>query len=97
MTIVSDEWRSATWAEDAAQRTWALATSTLTGVRHVVADRIVARPALAKFLVDKLAIGAELSYESRDVRKAPHLGKVDLRTRFDDALAAPLPSVMPLE
>jgi dTDP-4-dehydrorhamnose reductase len=97
MTIVSDEYRSATWAEDAAHRTWALATSTLTGVRHVVADRIVARPALARFLVDKFSIGAELSYESRDVRKSPHLGCVDLRTRFDDALATPLPSVMPLE
>lgn len=94
MTIVTDEHRSAVWAEDGAARAWALATSTITGVRHIVADRIVARPELAAFLVDRFQIGARFTTESRTDRKTPHLGKVALATLHDDPLATPLPSVM---
>jgi dTDP-4-dehydrorhamnose reductase len=97
MTIVSDEHRSAVWAEDGAARAWALARSGITGVRHIVADRIVARPALATYLVDKFQIGARFDLESRHDRKTPHLGHVALVTMYDDALATPLPSVMPRE
>jgi len=95
MTVVADEHRSAVWAEDAARRVWQLARSPLTGVRHVVAERIVSRPELARHLDERFAIGAQLGFETRAQRGRPHLGKLDLRTRFSDALAAPLPSVVP--
>ena len=95
MTIVADEYRSAVWAEDAARRVWDLAQSSVTGVRHIVASRIVSRPELARFLVAKFAIDAQFDLEPRAERKNPHLGKLQLVTRFTDALAAPLPPVVP--
>lgn len=94
MTIVTDERRSAVWAEDGAARAWALANSAVTGVRHIIATQIVSRPALATFLVEKFQIGATFATESRHARKTPHLGDVALVTMYDDALAAPLPSVL---
>lgn len=97
MTIVSDEYRSAVWAEDGAARAWALARSTVTGVRHIVANRIVSRPELAHFLVEKFQIGARFDIESRKDRTTPHLGKVALVTMHGDTFGAPLPSVMPQE
>lgn len=96
MTVVQDEYRSAVWAEDAARRLWQLARSPLTGIRHIVAERIVSRPQLARYLDDRFAIGAKLAFETRAVRGRPHLGRLDLRTRHRDELAAPLPSVVPL-
>lgn len=95
MTIVSDELRSAVWAEDAARRVWELARSTMCGLRHIVAERIVARPALAAYLDARFAIGAAFDQETRAQRKTPHLGRLDLRTKHADALAAPLPAVVP--
>lgn len=95
MTIVLDEARSAVWAEDASRRVWELARSSVTGIRHVVATRPVGRPELARYLNDKLGIGAKLAFEHRRDRRAPHLGHVELRTRYTDALAAPLPAVVP--
>jgi len=99
MTIVADEHRSAVWAEDAARRVWELARSSVTGIRHVVASRIISRPELARFLVEKFAIGAQFDLETRAQRmersSTPHLGKLALVTRFTDALAAPLPPVVP--
>jgi dTDP-4-dehydrorhamnose reductase len=97
MTIVADEHRSTVWAEDGAARAWALATSGVTGIRHIVANRIVSRPILAKYLIEKLQIGARFDTETRAERKTPHLGKVALATQYDDALATPLPSVVPPE
>jgi dTDP-4-dehydrorhamnose reductase len=95
MTIVEDEHRSAVWAEDAARRVWQLARSELTGIRHIVAERIVSRPQLARYLDQRFAIGAALGLQPRAERGRPHLGKLDLRTRYCDALATPLPSVVP--
>jgi dTDP-4-dehydrorhamnose reductase len=94
MTVVSDEWRSAVWAEDAARRVWDLADSSLTGVRHITATRAVSRPELARYLVERFSIGATFALESRRDRKAPHLGHVELATVYTDGLAAPLPSVV---
>jgi dTDP-4-dehydrorhamnose reductase len=94
MTVVADEHRSAVWAEDAARRVWQLARSPVTGIRHIVAERIVSRPELARYLNAKLGIGAQLAFETRAERKNPHLGKLDLRTRYRDDLAIPLPSVI---
>ena len=95
MTVVADEYRSAVWAEDAARRVWQLAQSDVTGVRHVVAERIVARPVLAAYLNERFQIGAQFGTETRAERKNPHLGKIDLRTRYRDDFAAPLPAVVP--
>ena len=95
MTVVADEHRSAVWAEDAARRVWELARSAVTGVRHIVAQRIVSRPVLATYLNERFEIGATFDLEPRAARRNPHLGRVDLRTRFADALATPLPSVVP--
>ena len=95
MTVVADEARSAIWAEDGARRLWQLARSTVVGLRHVVATRTVERPALAHYLNERFAIGAHFELEPRAVRRTPHLGHVDLRTRYTDELAAPLPGVVP--
>ena len=94
MTVVADEARSAVWAEDAARRVWELARSPLTGIRHVVATKIVARPELAHYLDRRFAIGAHIDVHTRRDRRVPHLGKVELRTMYDDELARPLPSVI---
>ncbi|HUQ01806.1 MAG TPA: sugar nucleotide-binding protein [Kofleriaceae bacterium] len=94
MTIVSDEHRSAVWAADAARRVWAIARSDVTGIRHIVATRTVSRPELADYLVRRFDIGASFALARRAERAAPHLGHVDLVTRYTDALAAPLPSVL---
>jgi dTDP-4-dehydrorhamnose reductase len=96
MTVVADEVRSAVWAEDAARRVWALARSAVTGIRHVTATRAVSRPELAAYLDRRFAIGAQLAVEGRADRRTPHLGRVELATRYHDALAEALPSVVPL-
>ena len=95
MTVVRDEVRSAVWADDAARRVWAIAAADVTGVRHVTATAAIARPALAAYLIDRFAIGAQFAVEDRAARRAPHLGRVELATRYADALAAPLPAVVP--
>jgi dTDP-4-dehydrorhamnose reductase len=95
MTVVSDEVRSAMWAEDAARRVWELARSDVVGVRHVVATRAVARPELATFVDRHFQIGASFGVEPRSERRSPHLGNVELGTRYRDALAQPLASVCP--
>ncbi len=95
MTIVSDEYRSAVWAEDAARRVWDLARSQVTGTRHIVAERIVSRPALATYLDARFSIGATFSLQPRAERSAPHIGRLELVTQYGDDLATPLPAVVP--
>ena len=41
------------------------------------------------------ALDAKLDVHYRRDRRAPHLGRVELATRYTDALARPLPSVIP--
>jgi len=95
ITIVRDEVRSVVWAEDLGHRVLELADSELAGVRHVVAERSVSREALAAHLNERFAIGADYRLESRSERTYPHLGRVELRTEHEGALAAPLPAVVP--
>jgi dTDP-4-dehydrorhamnose reductase len=95
MTVVADELRSAMWAADAARRVWELARSDVVGLRHVIATRVVSRPELAAYLAARYAIGAKLDVAYRRDRRAPHLGRVELATRYTDPLAQPLPSVIP--
>jgi dTDP-4-dehydrorhamnose reductase len=92
MTVVSDEIRSAVWADDAAARVWQLARSSLTGTRHITATRAVDRPTLATIVDKHFAIGATFDTALRVTRATPHLGNVELSTRHSDALALPLPS-----
>jgi dTDP-4-dehydrorhamnose reductase len=94
MTVVADEARSAVWAEEAAERVWRLAASSLVGIRHLVTPRAVSRPELAAFLDRTFAIGARIEVHHRRDRRAPHPGCVELRTMFHDELAAPLRSVV---
>jgi dTDP-4-dehydrorhamnose reductase len=95
MTVVSDEVRSAVWADAAARRVWKLARSSVTGIRHVTATRAVPRPEIASFVDRHFAIGASFGVQSRHDRRAPHIGNVELATRHNDPLAVPLPSVVP--
>ncbi len=94
MTVVADEHRSVVWADAAARRVAALAATELTGIRHITATRTVARPELAAYLTERYAIGARFETQPRSERRTPHLGHVELVTRFTDELAAPLPSVV---
>lgn len=95
MTVIEDEYRSAVWSEQAGVRVRDLALSTICGVRHVVAQRIVSRPALARYLTHRFDIGACIAVKTRDDRPVPHLGRLDLRTEHDGALAEPLAPVVP--
>jgi dTDP-4-dehydrorhamnose reductase len=95
MTVVADEARSVVWAENASARVWDIAASSITGIRHLTATRTIGRPELASYLNERFAIGAEISQQLRADKTAPHPGHVELRTIHRDALAAPLPSVVP--
>ena len=95
LTVVRDEARSVVWADQAAQRVWALADSAITGIRHLVTGRAVPRPELARFLDEKFAIGVHFETQLRRDRRAPHPGRIELRTVYSDALAAPLASPGP--
>jgi dTDP-4-dehydrorhamnose reductase len=95
VTIVHDEYRSAVWAGDLAQRVMQLAHSDRTGTCHVIARRAVSRVELANYLLSLSRITGSYRTESRDQRAAPHLGRVELATRFDDELLRPLRSVVP--
>lgn len=94
ITVVSDEHRSAVWATDLGERILSLAHSTHRGTRHIAAAP-VSRPRLAAYLNEHFSIGAHIDVESRRDRSYPHLGRVELRTVFQDTLAAPLPRVVP--
>ncbi len=94
MTVVADEARSAVWAEEAAARVWAIAESTLTGIRHLATERAVSRPELAAYLNARFAIGATVDVQRRRDRTAPHPGHIELRTVHRDTLAAPLSPIV---
>jgi len=94
ITIVSDEYRSAVWAEHLARRVMELAESSATGIRHVAATRVASRIELANHLLALLDKPAGYSTETRWQRAAPHLGHVELTTVYDDALSRPLVSVL---
>ena len=94
ITIVHDEYRSAVWASDLAQRVMQLAESDEIGIRHVFATRAVSRVELADYLLSLSGIAPEYQFESRHQRATPHLGKVELASRFRGALFAPLQSVV---
>jgi dTDP-4-dehydrorhamnose reductase len=94
MTIVRDEHRSALPLDAAAERVFQMAISPLRGLRHLCADKVVSRPVLAEYLSRHQNLPVELKFQNRADRPAPHLGNVDLVTRYDDPLAQALPSIV---
>lgn len=94
VTIVHDEYRSAVWASDLAARVMELATSAEAGMRHVTATRVLSRVELADHLMHRFGIEASYAKEGRHERTAPHLGRVELATRYQGELFAPLASVV---
>lgn len=94
ITIVRDEFRSAVWAEDLAERVMALAASGVCGLRHVPAHRVVGRPELARYLMVQQGLPPVFALGRRAQQRVPHLGCVELRSRYADAYSAPLPSVV---
>jgi dTDP-4-dehydrorhamnose reductase len=94
ITIVSDEHRSAVWADQLACRVLELAESSAVGIRHVTATRATSRIELANHLLTLLRKPAGYSTETRRQRRAPHLGHVELATIYKDRLSHPLPSVL---
>lgn len=94
VTIVRDEYRSAVWATDLARRVMLLAESAVTGVCHVSATRSVSRTELADYLLSLSRVAGVYQSESRHQRSAPHLGRVELASRYCSGLFAPLQSVI---
>ena len=94
ITIVEDEFRSVVWVEDLARRVMALSQSGVTGIRHIPATQVLSRIELAHFLLKQLRLEARFHYESRHNRPAPHLGRVELLSSYQDEWATPLPGVL---
>ena len=94
ITIVQGEQRSAVWMEELVHRLLAMAKSSLTGIRHIPATRIVSRVELAKFLMKKLEIKPQYQVVDRHQLNHPHLGSIELMTDFNDELSRPLRSVL---
>jgi dTDP-4-dehydrorhamnose reductase len=94
LTLVSDEARSAVSVQTLCQRIMDLSVSDVCGVRHIGAEDIVDRPALAELLCRRLQITADFQQTTRARQPAPHLGRIQLRSVHTDALAEPLPSII---
>ncbi len=95
VTVIADEARSAVWVEDLADRVYALATSDHCGIRHIPAMGSVERPALARFLLHRQGLPPVFEIQKRAQQPYPHLGRIEIVSRFTDAHAIALPSVMP--
>ena len=94
ITIVKDEFRSVVWVEDLARRVIELASSRVTGIRHISATRAISRIELAHFLLKQLGLPANLFLESRHQRPTPHLGYVELTSAYRDEWSNPLLNVI---
>jgi dTDP-4-dehydrorhamnose reductase len=94
ITIVEDEFRSVVWVEDLARRVMALSQSGETGIRHIPATRALSRIELAHYLLKQLGLEARFHCESRHNRSAPHLGRVELLSSYQNEWATPLPNVI---
>jgi dTDP-4-dehydrorhamnose reductase len=94
ITIVHDEYRSVVWADELAIRVMQLAASSEIGIRHVSATRAVSRIDLANHLLSIFGETATYECESRHERAAPHIGRVELASRYRGELFEPLTSVL---
>jgi dTDP-4-dehydrorhamnose reductase len=94
ITIVRDEYRSVVWAEDLAERVMTLARSEVCGLRHVPARRALGRPELATYLMQRQGLLPTFTLQSRAEQAVPHLGHVELVSRYADVYGMPLRSVV---
>lgn len=94
ITIVEDEYRSAVWVKDLSVRIMNLAQSKEEGIRHVSATRAVSRVELANYLMTFWGESPNFMFESRHQRPAPHLGRVELTSVYEDTLSRPLASIL---
>jgi dTDP-4-dehydrorhamnose reductase len=94
ITIVEDEARSAVWTDALAERLVQFARASVGGIRNIAASRMVSRPELARHLMSLHSLAPRFHLTRRADRPFPHLGRVELRSDFHDALARPLPSVV---
>lgn len=94
VTIIEDEYRSAVWMEELATRVLTLARSRETGLRHIAATRAVSRVVLAKYILKYSGLSATFKVESRCQQPTPHLGRVELHSKYKGELFRPLSSVL---
>jgi dTDP-4-dehydrorhamnose reductase len=81
VTIIDDEARSVVWAHELAAQIMALATSHITGVRHISAPP-TNRVHLARKLLKEMDLLLDFNVRSRRQQSYPHLGKIELKTLF---------------
>ena len=96
VTIIEDEARVPVPLDHLADRIVALAKSGIVGIRHVVTDSLMSRPALAQHLKRYFQLPGTLVYRLRREQPAPHLGRIHLVTQYCDTLAAALPCPLTL-
>ena len=94
ITIIKDEYRSAVWIRDLAQRVMKIAHSWETGIRHLSATRAVSRAELANHLMRRMGLDPNFKIESRHQQTVPHIGRVELTSRYDGSLFSPLRCVL---
>lgn len=94
VTVVADESRSAVWADDLAERILALAASPIVGLRHIPGARAVPRPELARYLLGLRGVEPRFEVRTRAEQAAPHLGRVEMRSEYDDEYGTALPAVL---
>ncbi len=93
ITIIKDEIRSVVWADDLSLRVMQLAKHRETGLRHLPAESVLSRVALANCLAKSMDKTLNFKIESRDEQNAPHLGHVELISNYRDQFSQPLPAV----
>jgi len=94
VTIIEGEFRSAFWAEDAAERLVELMESDAAGVWHLWAESCVGRVVLAKAICRAAGWPCDVTVQHVDDLPEPHLRRVMLKTHHAGPLAKPLPSIL---
>lgn len=94
VTVISDEYRSVVWADDLAARLLSLAMSDVVGLRHIPGARAVSRPELARYLLSLRGIEPRFEERTRFEQPAPHLGRVEILSVYQDRYSLPLPAVV---
>ncbi len=95
VTIIDREYRTAIWAEDAAQRILQWSLTKLRGIRHLTATRPTSRPELADAICRARRLPSNYVIKDRATLPQPHLGKVELATHHPDPPLLALPERLP--
>ena len=94
ITIIHDEYRSVVWIRELAQRVMDVAKSTEVGIRHLTATRVASRVEVASYLMKQMGFASKFKVESRQQQRAPHIGRVELKSVYQGPLFLPLSSVL---